>query len=75
MNTPGPASTTSVVPKVKDVQSEPTVTTQESPSNNKGNSNVSAQCVPNSQSTKVEWKAKPRNQGGHPDHINPIGAA
>ena len=55
MNTTGPASTTSVVPKVhvksvpqctKDVQSEPIASTQESPNNNKGNSSVLGQCVP-----------------------------
>ena len=60
MNTTVPASTTSVVPNIQvksvhqhtqDVQNEPI--TQESPNNNKGNSNVSAQCVPNPQSAKV----------------------
>ena len=67
MNTTVPASTTSVVPKVqvksapqhtKNVQSEPTAPTQESPYNNKGNSNVSVQYVPNPQSAKVVKKAE-----------------
>ena len=67
MNTTVPASTTSVVLKVqvkgvpqhmKDVQSELIVPTQKSPNNNKGNSNVSAQCVPKSQSAKVVDKAE-----------------
>ena len=58
VNTTVPASTTSVVSKVQvksvhqhthDVQSEPINPTQESPDNNKGNSNVSAKCVPNLQ--------------------------
>ena len=65
------ASTTSVVPKVRvksihqhdqDVQSVPIAPTQESRNNNKGNSNVSAQCVPNPQSTKVMEKAETKEQ-------------
>ena len=67
MNTTVPASTTSVVPKVQvksvhqhtqDVQSEAITPIQESPSNNKGNSNVSAQCVPNPQNAKVVKKTQ-----------------
>ena len=74
MYTTVPASTTSVIPKVQvksiqqhtqDVQSEPITPTQESPDNNKGNSNVSAQCVSNHQSAKKVEKAdtkEPRRQ-------------
>ena len=67
MNTTVPASTTSVVSKVQvkslpqhkqDVQSESIAPTQESPSNNKGNSNVSVQYVPYPQSAKVVEKAE-----------------
>ena len=67
MNTTVPASTTLVVPKVQvksvhkhtqDVQSEFITPTEESPNNNKGNSNVSAQCVPNAQSAKVVEKTE-----------------
>ena len=69
MNTTVPASAALVVPKVKtksvlqhtqDVQSEAIAPTQESPNNNKGNSNVSAKCVPNPQSVKVVDKAEPK---------------
>ena len=67
MNTTVPASTTSVVPKAQvksvyqhtqNVQSEPNTPSQESPSNNKGNSNVAAQYVPNTPSAKVVEKAE-----------------
>ena len=66
MNTTVPARTTSVVSKTQvksvhqhtqDVQIEAITPTQESPDNNKGNSNVSAQCVPCPQSAKVVEKA------------------
>ena len=80
MNTTVPANTTSVAPKAQvksvhqhtqDVQSEPITPTHEPPDNNKGNSNVSALCVPNPKVQNLWKKLKPRNQGGHPDHINP----
>ena len=68
VNTIVPANNTSVVPKVQ-VKSvyqhthrmckvSPIAPTQESPNNNKGNSNVSTQCVPNPQSAKVVDKAE-----------------
>ena len=67
VNTTVPASTTSVVSKIEikcvpqhtqGVQSDSIAPTQESPNNNKGNSNVSVQCVPNPQSAKVLEKAE-----------------
>ena len=72
VNTTGPASNTSVVPKVQvksihqhtqDEQSEPITPTQESPDNNKGNSNVSAQCVPYHQSAKLVEKTETKEPG------------
>ena len=48
----------SIPQHIKDVQSESMAHTQEYPSNNKGNSNVLVQCVPNPQSAKVVEKAE-----------------